>query len=247
MDFRKFGLIGKNLSHSFSPQYFKDKWESEGVVDCLYQIFEIEDARELGNFLKTHQAFSGFNVTIPYKQLILPLLSKLSKEAEEIGAVNCIKFDDGEWLGHNTDGLAFFASLEEFIPSNFSNQALILGSGGASKAVQWALNKRKIKFDLVSSSNKGRSYEDINSNWDERWFLIINTSPVGMYPVVDQAPDLDYSHINGNTFVYDLIYNPLESEFLKIARSKSAKTKNGLEMLKHQADLSLDFWMKEFI
>ncbi|MEO6191091.1 MAG: shikimate dehydrogenase [Saprospiraceae bacterium] len=241
----KFGLIGKNLKHSFSALYFHNKWANEGINLYNYQLFEIADEEEIKEFLLIHNRYRGFNITIPYKQVILEHLEELTQEAIEIGAVNCIKKLDLVWKGHNTDGPAFLKTLEGFIPSNYSSQALILGTGGSSKAVQWALKKRNISFDIVSRSSKDLNYDNLLTSWNKNWQLIINTTPLGMYPDSNNFPRIPYYCLDSQCYAIDLIYNPKETIFLRNLKERGCKVINGLDMLKIQADLSFDFWMND--
>ncbi|MGB4969628.1 MAG: shikimate dehydrogenase [Saprospiraceae bacterium] len=239
---RQFGLIGKNLSHSFSQDYFTKKWKNTGIIDCQYQLLEIESISDFIALKSQLPAFQGFNVTIPYKIQIIPYLDMLTQVAKDIQAVNCIKFWQGKWIGHNTDGEAFLQSLIHYIPENFEEKALILGSGGASLAVQWALKQVNIPFDIASSSGNGIYYADLDRIWDSKWKLIINCSPVGMFPQLHKTPKIPYQRIDKTFYIYDLIYNPEKTLFLNLGMDKGSNIKNGLEMLKLQAENSWFFW-----
>ena len=241
----KFGLIGKNLKHSFSASYFQTKWANEGINLYNYQLFEITDKEEIKEFLLVHRLYLGFNITIPYKQAILEHLGELTQEAIEIGAVNCIRNYGLIWKGHNTDGLAFLKTLELFIPLDFNGQALILGNGGSSKAVQWALKKRNISFDIVSRSSIELNYDNLTTSWNKNWKLIINTTPLGMYPDSNNFPRIPYNKIDSQCYAIDLIYNPEETIFLRNLKEMGCKVMNGLDMLKIQADLSFNFWVED--
>ncbi|MFZ1516986.1 MAG: shikimate dehydrogenase [Saprospiraceae bacterium] len=242
---RRFGLIGKNLGHSFSKGYFEKKWAAAGLKDLAYEIYPLENKDSLQAFLSENNQITGLNVTIPYKQVILEFIDLISPEALEIGAVNCLYNENHQWVGYNTDGPAFLQTLTEFFGTRTITGVLILGTGGASKAVQWALKKLGLTYNLVSSSGNGLNYEELDLNWDDSWNLVINTSPVGMYPASDLCPAIPYHRLNANCLLYDLIYNPLETEFLKRGKLSGASVKNGLEMLYLQADMSWKIWNKD--
>lgn len=237
---RHFGLLGKKLGHSFSKDYFDKKWQSENIHDCRYELYEVDSLQALSGLLNSD--IEGLNVTIPYKHQIIPLLDELTPLAVEIQSVNCIKKLHGKWIGHNTDSTAFFESLKQFLPPDFHEMALILGTGGSSKAVQWALKKMNIPFDLASESGKGIPYPLLLSKWNKNWKLIVNTTPLGMWPKTDDKPSIPYSLLNKDNYLYDLVYNPENTLFLKSGAELGSKIKNGLEMLHLQADKSWQFW-----
>lgn len=239
---RRFGLIGRQLAHSFSKDYFEKKWASSEINDCSYELFPIPDKSLLKTFLDANKHLNGLNVTIPYKQSVIEFMDQISPEAKEIGAVNCLHQEDGQWVGYNTDGPAFLNTLMAFLSDQKVKRALILGTGGASRAVQWALHQLSMDFDLVSSSGNGISYQELDANWKDDWNLVIQTSPVGMYPKSDSCPAIPYHRLNHSYFLYDLIYNPEETEFMRRGRVAGAKVKNGLQMLYDQADLSWQIW-----
>ena len=242
---RRFGLIGKNVSHSFSKGYFEKMWASSEINDCSYELFPIPEKSLLKTFLNANKHLNGLNVTIPYKQAVIEFIDHISPVALEIGAVNCLYNENHQWVGYNTDGPAFLQTLTEFIGTRTITGVLILGTGGASKAVRWALKKLGLTYNLVSSSGNGLSYEELDLNWDDFWNLVINTSPVGMYPASDSCPAIPYHRLHADCLLYDLIYNPLETEFLRRGKLSGASVKNGLEMLYLQADLSWKIWNKD--
>lgn len=238
----KFGLIGKSLNHSYSADYFKNKWTTLGITNRIYERIELADPAQVKAFLERQKNNCGFNVTIPYKEVIWEMMDELSSTALEIGAVNCIVFNNGKWIGHNTDGIAFSNSLTNFLDGEVINHALVLGTGGASKAICWALKKHHIQFDRVSSSGKGISYEELCSMNLDLYRLIVNTTFLGMFPQLNACPNLPFDQFGEQNFAYDLIYNPLETIFLQKFKERGAKIKNGMEMLYTQADLSEAFW-----
>ena len=236
------GLIGYPLSHSFSKKYFQEKFEKEGIENFSYELFPLSDISELSTLLSEKSNLRGLNVTIPYKETVISYLDELHPAAQEIGAVNTILIENGKKIGYNTDYIGFLESLERWLAGENISQALILGTGGASKAVQTALGKMQIHFVLVSQSGKGIAYEDINTDLIENCHLIINTSPLGMHPKEDTYPKIPYHLLNSQHFVYDLVYNPEETLFLQKAKNQGAKTKNGLEMLYLQAEAAWKIW-----
>jgi shikimate dehydrogenase len=241
-----FGLIGATVSHSFSKSYFDEKFFREGLRDYHYELFPLSKIQEIETLLKENKALCGLNVTLPYKEKVLKYLDEIDPAAKKIGAVNVIKVQNGKLKGFNTDSDAFFESIEKWVPKNRTVKALILGSGGSSKAVQQALTKLGIEFKIVSRDKKhgDYSYEEINANHKEiaDSHLIINTTPLGMYPNTDTMPSLDLDHLMKNHYVYDLIYNPARTQFLQKAEMRGATIKNGLEMLHIQAEKSWQIW-----
>ena len=239
---KAYGLIGKSLKHSFSKAYFEKKFQSLGI-DASYSNFEIADIQQVRDLIGKDASILGLNVTIPYKQTIIPFLDELDADAQAIGAVNTIRIRNGKWKGFNTDYYGFMTSLKPFL-ENVHNRALILGSGGASLAIQHGLRLLDIPFHVVSREKaKGDlSYEDLNENVVKACKLIINTSPVGMYPDAESFPEIPYKYITSDHLVYDLVYNPEESKFLQLAKERGALTMNGLDMLKHQAEKAWKIW-----
>jgi len=242
---KRFGLIGYPLGHSYSQEYFTQKFKKLGLKDHVYDVFEMEFLNEFPSLWLRNADLVGVNVTVPYKEQVLKYLVKQDTSSIKVGAANVILRKDGKLIGYNTDYMAFKESLTGWI-GPFKGEALVLGSGGASKAVQAALTDLDIPFNLVSRSNRtgDYSYAQLKSNKEiiERFNLIINTTPLGMHPDVDACPDIPYERIGKNHFLYDLVYNPSETLFMKQGSKLGAKTKNGLEMLELQAEKSWDIW-----
>lgn len=239
----EFGLIGRNIAYSFSRNYFREKFERE-KLNYSYVNFDIENIEQLPKILQENQNLKGMNVTIPYKQAILPYLDQWSKEAQAIGAVNTIKVTaNGELVGHNTDYYGFQQSLKPLLEKQ-PTAALILGTGGASKAIEYALKDLGIKTQLVSRTAKENSiaYKDITKNVIEEHLLIINTTPLGTYPNIESFPDIPYSFLTSKHLLYDLTYNPEETMFMQKAQKYNAKTSNGYQMLIEQAEKSWEIW-----
>jgi shikimate dehydrogenase len=246
MDINKYGLIGYPLSHSFSEQYFKEKFEKENIKNCSYQPFEINNIELLPELIKSTDNLIGLNVTIPYKEKVLPFLTEIDSIAKEIGAVNTIKISNETKTlkGYNTDYYGFKKSLKPFLDINHE-RALIFGTGGASKTVKYVLNELNIKCLTVSRSPQNDdeiSYEDVNEYVIKHHQIIINTTPVGMFPNTNGFPKFDYNNITPKHLLYDLIYNPLVTEFLKKGQQQGCITLNGLQMLKLQAEKSWGIW-----
>jgi shikimate dehydrogenase len=241
-----FGLIGATVSHSFSKAYFDEKFFREGLRDYHYELFPLGNINELESLLKDTKGLTGLNVTIPYKEQVLPFLDEVDGFAKKIGAVNVIRIRDGKLEGFNTDSDAFLETLQKWLPADKTYKGLVLGTGGSSKAVQEALKKLKVDYKLVSrEKRKGViTYEDLekdpklitNSN------LIINTTPLGMSPNTETMPPIDYEKIGTDHYVYDLIYNPARTMFLQKAEMRGSTIKNGLEMLHVQAEKSWMIW-----
>lgn len=243
---RRFGLIGRKLSHSFSAKYFAEKFERESLSgECRYDLFEMEDISCVEEFIATTEGLVGFNVTIPYKQQIIPYLTSLSDEARNIGAVNCVKLlSDGSRIGYNTDVDGVRVSLDKLLGADEIEYALVLGTGGASQAVQYVLAERGISFSLVSrDATKGNIvYDDITPEIIAASRLIINTTPVGMYPHNEQAPDIPYEELTSNHYLFDLVYNPERTLFLECGAVRGAHTLSGLDMLYAQAESAWKIW-----
>ena len=238
---RHFGLIGKSLSHSFSAKFFNGKFKAEGI-DADYQLFEIEELNAIDKLISEHN-IEGFNVTIPYKESIIPHLDEITKEAHEIGAVNCVVIKDGRKIGHNTDIIGIEASLH-WLDIDSKPKALILGTGGASKAVQCALKRHDIEFKVVSrdASRGDITYDALTAETVSEHKLIINTTPVGMFPNVEDAPSIDSSAIGTEHRLFDLVYNPAKTQFLARGEKRGAKTMGGMLMLQTQAIASWHLW-----
>ncbi len=246
---RKFGLIGYPLGHSFSKKHFSEKFEKEGI-EAEYELYPLEDIEEFPVLVKNTKGLEGINVTIPYKESVMKFLDEVDEKAAAIGAVNTIKIQKGKLKGYNTDYLGFKTSLVKLIGANpMPANALILGTGGASKAVQTALSDLEIQFKLVSRRpQEGQlTYEDFNTSTPQQlntYQLIINTTPLGMAPKIDELPDLPYQQLTSDHFLYDLVYNPLVTAFMQKGIEAKCWVKNGLEMLYGQAEASWEIWNK---
>lgn len=277
---KTFGLIGYPLSHSFSKKYFTEKFEKENILNSEYQLYPIENISQLPQLIEDNPALCGLNVTIPYKESVIPFLDELDETAKAVGAVNCIKIwphpaspkgrrnnaqaetDDflmgvspPLWggrkglllVGYNTDVYGFRQSIKPFLEIQHE-RALILGTGGASKAVAYVLKEIGIDCCFVSrrkeqeTSNKTFLYEELNENMVNAFKLIVNTTSVGMYPNTNDAPEIPYNFISSSHLLYDLVYNPAETEFLKRGKLQGASTVNGLSMLHQQAEEAWRIW-----
>ena len=241
-----FGLVGKNIGYSFSKNYFTEKFQNLGLKEYFYQNFDLETIDTLPEIIAKNPDLQGFNVTIPYKEKIIQYLDAIDDEAQKIGAVNVVKItNDRKLIGYNTDFYGFSKSLESLLTKNHK-KALILGNGGASKAIFYALEQLKIPYTIVSRTKNATNitYTEIDKKIILEHQIIINATPLGTFPNVDNCPDIPYNYLNNNHLCYDLIYNPSESLFLKLAKEKGALTKNGLEMLQLQAEKSWEIWQK---
>jgi len=241
-----YGLIGKSLKHSFSKTYFDKKFSDLNLPAYRYENFELQKIEDFTALVQNNTSLRGINVTYPYKEDILPLLDGLSDEAKTIGAVNCIKIQNGKSLGYNTDVYGFSQSIKPFLDLNHE-RALILGTGGASKAVAFALKKIGVDVLFVSSSASKKMepillYEEVNELVMRSHKLIVNCTPLGMYPDVDSFPPIPYQHVSPEHLAFDLVYNPEVTVFLKKAAEHGASVVNGLSMLKHQAEKSWELW-----
>jgi len=256
---RTFGLIGKSLSHSLSQQYFTNKFHQHNINDaeyCLFSLTKIEEIRELFK----HPTLHGFNVTIPYKTEVIPYLDELDAVAQEVGAVNCVVKQNDKWIGYNTDVIGFERLLQKLEVQEFKSSrvqefkvqgsknsygltvlrsyGLVLGSGGAAKAVCYVLKQRQIPFQIVSrkKTNNTITYNEAAELITNHYTLIINTTPLGMYPRTDELPPIPYSALTGEHILIDLIYNPEETLFLKEGKKQGALTVNGVTMFEAQAE-----------
>ncbi|MGA1226887.1 MAG: shikimate dehydrogenase family protein [Tamlana sp.] len=242
---KKLGLLGKNISYSFSRAYFKKKFEEENIKDASYENFDIASIDLFPSIIENTNNLKGLNVTIPYKQDVMPFLDKIDKKAKAIGAVNTIKISKkGKLIGYNTDYYGFKKSLKPFIKPHHK-KALILGTGGASKAVAYSLKAMDISYKYVSrnlSEGIDFSYDTLSEKDLENHQIIINCTPLGTFPNIDNCPDIPYNAINSNHILFDLIYNPEETKFLKYGKEKQATIINGLNMLKHQAEKAWSIW-----
>jgi len=247
---RLYGLIGYPLGHSFSQKYFSEKFAREGIADARYELFPLENIADLPALLEQNPDLRGLNVTIPHKETVVPFLHELDETARAIGAVNCIKIENQKLRGFNTDVIGFEKSLQTVDGGRWTVQdrmALILGTGGASKAVAYVLKKLGISYQLVSRHPVGEnqiSYADLSSFLTPHPSLLINTTPLGMAPNVDVCPDLPFERLTPEHFVYDLIYNPPETLLLRRAKSQGCTVKNGLEMLQLQAEAAWEIWQQ---
>ena len=241
-----FGLIGATVSHSFSKSYFDEKFFREGLRDYHYELFPLKSISDIESLLKDTKGLTGLNVTIPYKEQVIKYLDEVDGFAKKIGAVNVIKIKDGKLKGFNTDSEAFHETLEKWLPKDRTLKALILGTGGSSKAVQEALKKLNIDFKIVSrEAKKGvvtYEYLEKHPKIISESQLVINTTPLGMSPKTEAMPNIDFEQIGADHFVYDLIYNPARTMFLQKAEMRGATIKNGLEMLHVQAEKSWLIW-----
>ena len=240
-----FGLIGYPLGHSFSKDYFTKKFSRQKITDSIYKNFEMASLDSFTETIQEEKNLIGLNVTIPYKENIIRYLDKVDSVAKEIGSVNVIKVIDNKLIGFNSDYLGFKISLEKWLPNRKFN-ALVLGSGGSSNAICYALKKLDINYKIVSTSNPSYfSYEDIrNEEIYSKYKLIINTTPLGMSPNIDSFPNIQYRFLNSNSYLYDLVYNPKQTKFLSKGKKNNSYIKNGLEMLETQAKISWDIWNK---
>lgn len=243
---QKFGLIGFPLSHSFSKIYFEKKFEKENILNSSYSLFPIETIEQIYNLIKDNTDLIGLNVTTPYKEAIIPLLNEIDDTANNIGAVNTIKItrhSNGTLTkGYNTDIYGFRKLIQNI---TLPNKALILGSAGSAKTISYVLKELGINFQFVSRSPKTKnefSYTELNKEIINSYSLLINASPVGMFPNIEKCPDIPYNEISPKHICIDLIYNPAETLFLKKCKIKGAKTINGIEMLYEQAEQSWKIW-----
>ena len=252
---KRYGLIGYPLTHSFSGNYFTDKFLQEKISDCRYDLFPIKDINNLQELISKHPDLLGLNVTIPFKTAVIPLLNELDLTAKETEAVNtiCIDRNQGKLSlkGHNTDVVGFIHSLLPLLKKHHA-PALILGTGGGSKAVAYALTKMGIPFRVVSRQPEQQEkircigYTEITKEILENHHLIINTTPLGMFPETNACPDIPYKYLTSDHLLYDLIYNPEETMFLRNGKLQETQIKNGLDMLHIQADKSWEIWNSDF-
>lgn len=243
-----FGLVGKDISYSFSKGYFTQKFEDLGATNCKYVNFDIKTIDEFSRIIHQNKfELKGVNVTIPYKEEIIPFLNKLSKSAKKIGAVNTIKITKkGLLKGFNTDVFGFENAIKPLLKKHHK-RALILGTGGASKAVAFALKKNKIKIKFVSRNPKSKneiSYKSLDEVFINKYKIIINCTPLGTHPNINDCPNIPYNFLTQKHLLFDLIYNPFETTFLSKGKAQGATIKNGLEMLELQAEKSWEIWNK---
>lgn len=237
-----YGLIGKNISYSFSEQYFTQKFTQEQILDTVYKTFDLQTITEITTLLEDKN-IKGLNVTIPYKEAILPYLHDLNPEAKAIGAVNVVKLVNNQLIGYNSDIYGFEISFLELLQPHHK-KALILGTGGAAKAIQYVLRKHHIEYKMVSRTETPEtiSYENLTQDILTEYNIIINCSPVGTFPAIEEKPKLNYDYIGAEHYLYDLVYNPLQTAFLKEGANRGATTQNGLKMLELQAEKAWEIW-----
>ncbi|MEM6829447.1 MAG: shikimate dehydrogenase [Bacteroidota bacterium] len=244
---KQYGLIGFPLGHSYSKSFFQEKFEKLGLSDHRYELFEMESIKDFPSLLSRYDSLKGVNVTVPHKEYVIDYLSDLDESARNVGAVNVVKREGEKLVGYNTDYLGFKESLQKWIGS-FKGEALILGTGGSSKAVHAALTDLRIASRHVSRAraNDHYTYEDLSNDPEviKRFELIINTTPLGMSPKTDGCPDIPYQHLTNRHYLFDLVYNPQVTTFMEKGKLQGAHVKNGLEMLKLQAECSWDIWNK---
>ena len=240
-----YGLIGNPLGHSFSKQYFTEKFEREQLPGCRFELYPLENIYQLTSLLNSEADLNGLAVTIPYKEAVIPFLNVVDEVAALIGAVNCIKISAGNLIGYNTDCIGFERSLLPVLQSQHT-KALVLGSGGSSKAVQYVLRKLNIDLLVVTRNKilpKGFIHYDlIDENIMQQYSLIINCSPVGMFPDEDNKPEIPYQYLSKDHLLFDLVYKPAETKFLKEGKSRGSTVKNGYEMLVIQAEENWKIW-----
>jgi shikimate dehydrogenase len=238
-----YGLIGRPLKHSFSKKYFTDKFTKEGFTNCAYENFELQTIEQLPTILNTHTDLHGLNVTIPYKKDVLPFLDFKNEIVEAVQACNCIRIENGKLHGYNTDVIGFKQSLQPFLEPHHQ-KALVLGTGGSSGAVQYALQQLGITYKLVSRQKTETTitYDELDETFLKTHTVIINTTPIGMFPNTDAAPELPYQYLTPEHLLFDLIYNPEKTRFLQKGEERGAVIANGHEMLLLQAEESWRIW-----
>jgi shikimate dehydrogenase len=245
-----YGILGQTLTHSYSQQYFREKFIKENITDASYKTFEIKNISELPQLIQETHNLKGFNVTIPFKQKIIPFLDTITEPAKSIGAVNTVKLiktscKETKLIGYNTDAIGFEKSLLPFISGAFVKNAIILGTGGSAKAVAFVLKKNNIKYIFISRNPKGNNefyVKEVTPEIIKDASLLINCSPVGMFPKIKSVPLFNYSLICSRYFFYDLVYNPEVTTFMKEGTTRGATVKNGREMLMLQAEESWKIW-----
>ena len=241
---RKFGLIGKTLGHSFSKTYFENKFKEENIINCSYDNYELNDIKEIKDLLENNPEIEGLNITLPYKESVIEFLDEQDESVKDTGACNCIKITDGKLIGYNTDKLAF---LEAFISvmTMDSHKVMILGNGGASKAVTSALDELSLDYTIFARSPKNsyeKQWKELTADCFVEYYAVINTTPVGMFPNIDDCPDIPYEGFTNKHLAYDLIYNPEKTKFLEKANNHGSETENGRYMLELQADAAWEIF-----
>jgi shikimate dehydrogenase len=240
---KRFGLIGKSLVHSFSESYFNDKFKKQGIKDVSYQNFELDSIDDFRSLIKSEKDLIGLNVTIPYKEAVIPFLDEVSEEVKAIGAVNTIVVSAKGLKGFNTDYIGFRNSLKPFLEGRME-RALILGTGGASKAAAYSLQQLGVQSLFVSRNPKPGhlSYEELNDVVLKHHLLIVNTTPLGTFPNINECPQIPYEYLTSQHLLFDLVYNPTETLFLKKGKEKGTMILNGQSMLVHQAEEAWKIW-----
>jgi len=245
---RTFGIIGYPLSHSFSQRYFTQKFEQEGITDVVFKNFAIKDIDELENVLANETDLQGLAVTIPYKKAVLPFLNKATDAVQQMGACNCIRIKDHVLTGHNTDVLGFEESFKTHLQPHHT-RALVLGSGGAAAAVEYVLRKSGISYIIVSRRALPEKniidYSAIDAALLAQYAIVINCTPLGTYPNVEEAPDLPYHLLTPQHYLFDLVYNPPLTRFLALGQAQGATIQNGYDMLAIQAEYNWKIWNEE--
>ena len=238
-----FGLVGKDISYSFSKGYFAKKFEDLALADHTYENFDLQSISQFKELVHNSKTLKGLNVTIPYKEEVIPFLTSLNKKAKKIGAVNTIRFTKKGLKGYNTDAYGFNKSIQPLLNKNHT-KALILGTGGASKAIAYVFKELKIKYKFVSRSPKKKqfSYDDLDQKILSKFTVIVNCTPLGTHPDIEQKPAIPYQHLNENHLLFDLIYNPEKTAFLQEGETKGATICNGYSMLELQAEKSWKIW-----
>lgn len=240
-----FGLLGKHISYSFSKGYFTDKFKVLKFTEHSYTNFDIPTIEEFPKIIEQNPNIKGMNVTIPYKEAVIPFLDHLHKKAKKIGAVNTIKFEkDGTLTGYNTDCYGFKKSINPFLKQHHT-KALILGTGGASKAVAFVFSELNIEYKFVSRNPKNKktiSYQDLSEKIMKSHPIIVNCTPLGTFPKIEDCPDIPYKYVSKDFLLFDLIYNPSETTFLKLGRLQGAQIANGSKMLEFQAEKAWKIW-----
>lgn len=240
---RVFGLIGNPLTHSFSGKYFAQKFEKENIPDCRYELYPLDNITALPGLLQREPALEGINVTIPYKEQVLAYLDEQSAAVQQIKACNCIHIVNGRLIGHNTDVLGFQRSLQQQLQPHHTH-ALVLGTGGAAKAVAFALQELSLSWLFVSRKPGSHTigYQELTPELMQQHTLIINTTPLGTYPDIESAPPIPYHLLSSRHHLYDLVYNPAETLFLQKGKGQGAQVQNGADMLVIQAEESWKIW-----
>jgi shikimate dehydrogenase len=243
---KSFGLVGKNISYSFSKGYFNEKFSALGLKNYSYENFDLQHIEEFENLIETHKDLRGLNVTIPYKEAVIPYLTELDAQATKIGAVNTIQFTPKGLKGFNTDAFGFEKSITPFLRS-YDKKALILGTGGASKAIAFVLENLGISKTFVSRTPQKNQmgYLDLTSAVMKDFTVLINCTPLGTYPNIEKKPEIPYDMITDRHFLFDLIYNPAKTAFLKEGEKRGATITNGYRMLELQADRAWEIWHEQ--